>query len=502
MPATAYSYVRFSTAAQLEGDSLRRQTDRAAKYAHDHGLTLDTELNMKDLGVSAYRGDNASTGALGTFLRAIEDGIVERGSYLLVESLDRLSRKVARKALRILEQIVEGGVTVVTLSDGKAYTEKSLDGMDFMWAMMIAMRAHEESAMKSDRIGAAWRAKRSRAATEVMTAVTPAWIKLDAKRKPVLIPERVKIVRRIVNAALSGAGKATIATDLNREGVATWGGGTRWHRSYINIILKSPALVGAFVPHTKTKVEGRTVRTPQAPVEGYFPPVVDADTYERLQALRKAAKASLPSPTRRRPGNVLSGLAKCPMCGGSMLRVSKAYKDRHMQYLVCSAAKFGQGCRYQSVPYDGILQAITSGVDRIIEDMPSPDVHLARELRNAEAALDAMTDKAEKLASVLERHPSETGAARLAAIEVDLKAARKERDELARRAAATETKSLRLRQDNLRRAAKSKPQDLARVNTALRELLASVTVDYKSGFLELNWRAGGTSNVFYGFPKK
>jgi hypothetical protein len=74
--------------------------------------------------------------------------------------------------------------------------------------------------MKSDRIGAAWRAKRGRAATEVMTAVTPAWIKLDAKRKPVLIPERVKIVRRIVNAALSGAGKATIATDL-RDSLAS-----------------------------------------------------------------------------------------------------------------------------------------------------------------------------------------------------------------------------------------------------------------------------------------
>ncbi|MBR0971873.1 recombinase family protein [Bradyrhizobium japonicum] len=58
----AYSYVRFSTPSQAAGASLQRQTDKAKKYALEHGLTLDTELNMMDLGVSAYRGKNAHTG--------------------------------------------------------------------------------------------------------------------------------------------------------------------------------------------------------------------------------------------------------------------------------------------------------------------------------------------------------------------------------------------------------------------------------------------------------
>jgi hypothetical protein len=38
----AYSYIRFSTPQQKLGDSLRRQTEKAAKYAAEHGLRFDT----------------------------------------------------------------------------------------------------------------------------------------------------------------------------------------------------------------------------------------------------------------------------------------------------------------------------------------------------------------------------------------------------------------------------------------------------------------------------
>jgi DNA invertase Pin-like site-specific DNA recombinase len=88
----AYSYIRFSTPQQSLGDSLRRQTEKAAKYALEHGLTLDTELNLSDLGVSAYRQSNAKKGALRVFLDALEAGHVAAGSYLLIENMDRLSR--------------------------------------------------------------------------------------------------------------------------------------------------------------------------------------------------------------------------------------------------------------------------------------------------------------------------------------------------------------------------------------------------------------------------
>ncbi len=88
----AYSYLRFSTPEQEKGDSKRRQMDLARRYADAQGLDLDETLTFHDLGVSAFRGSNLDA-ALGAFKSAVTDGRVPRGSYLLVESLDRLSRQ-------------------------------------------------------------------------------------------------------------------------------------------------------------------------------------------------------------------------------------------------------------------------------------------------------------------------------------------------------------------------------------------------------------------------
>ncbi len=84
----AYSYIRFSTPAQAEGDSLRRQTEKAAAFAREHGLELDEELTFEDLGLSAYKGKNRTEGALGKFIIEVDGGRIPKGSYLLVESLD------------------------------------------------------------------------------------------------------------------------------------------------------------------------------------------------------------------------------------------------------------------------------------------------------------------------------------------------------------------------------------------------------------------------------
>ncbi|MEO5344728.1 MAG: recombinase family protein, partial [Gammaproteobacteria bacterium SHHR-1] len=39
--AIAYSYIRFSSPIQMQGNSLRRQLDAARAYAEAHGLVLD-----------------------------------------------------------------------------------------------------------------------------------------------------------------------------------------------------------------------------------------------------------------------------------------------------------------------------------------------------------------------------------------------------------------------------------------------------------------------------
>ncbi|MGO9817063.1 MAG: recombinase family protein [Acidocella sp.] len=245
----AYSYLRFSTPEQARGDSFRRQTDLALDYANRHDLELDEVLSFHDLGVSAYRGSNAETGQLGALLEAVRVGLIAPGSVVLVESLDRISRQAARKALRVIESIVETGVSVVTLSDGREYTATSLDNdpLSLMMALLTFVRANEESATKGRRVAAAWAAKRACANQQPLTSRCPGWIQLDLESRTfVLIPDRAAIVRRMYDEALSGRGTAAIARRLNVEGVPVFGDGSRkgamWHDSYIVTDARTPTV--------------------------------------------------------------------------------------------------------------------------------------------------------------------------------------------------------------------------------------------------------------------
>ncbi|MCG5246896.1 recombinase family protein [Methylorubrum sp. B1-46] len=109
----AYSYIRFSRPEQLRGDSLRRQTEAANKWAAKRGVVIDESL--RDLGVSALRGANRIKGALGRFHDLVEKGQVPAGSYLIVESLDRLSRKAVGEVLPDFMLLINAGIVIVTL---------------------------------------------------------------------------------------------------------------------------------------------------------------------------------------------------------------------------------------------------------------------------------------------------------------------------------------------------------------------------------------------------
>ncbi|MCO6414789.1 recombinase family protein [Siccirubricoccus sp. KC 17139] len=147
----AFSYVRFSSSEQAKGQSLRRQLEASAHYAEQHDLDLDTSL--RDLGRSAYKGDHLR-GSLGAFREAVIAGRVPRGSVLIVESLDRLSRAKVPQALSQFIQLIEAGIEIVTLMDGRSYSAEQLntDWTPLIVSLAIMSRAHEESATKSSRI--------------------------------------------------------------------------------------------------------------------------------------------------------------------------------------------------------------------------------------------------------------------------------------------------------------------------------------------------------------
>jgi len=134
----AYSYTRFSTPEQAKGDSSTRQALAAQQWAEARGVELDAELTFRDEGVTAYDGSNVERGALGAFLKAVYCGDVPKGSWLLVESLDRISRQKPWKTAQLMGAIAEAGVVVVDLSDGgREYSGDTLSEDPALLLMMV-----------------------------------------------------------------------------------------------------------------------------------------------------------------------------------------------------------------------------------------------------------------------------------------------------------------------------------------------------------------------------
>ncbi|QNB10288.1 recombinase family protein [Paraburkholderia tropica] len=251
----AYSYIRFSTPEQQKGDSSRRQTELSQKYAEAHGLTLDENLTYRDLGVSAFDKSNIRNGELGAFLRAIDSGAVEPGSYLLVESLDRLSRAKVTDALEVFMSIINRGIRLVTLADGREYSKEKINEQftELIISIVVMSRAHEESLTKSRRLKEAWKAKRGRIGDAKLTEIAPAWLKLNDERTAyTLVRDRVELVQRMFEWSKDGIGSETIARRLNQQGLSNWGtrSADQWHASYIKKILDNRAVLGEFQPHT------------------------------------------------------------------------------------------------------------------------------------------------------------------------------------------------------------------------------------------------------------
>jgi len=338
----AYSYLRMSTELQLKGDSRRRQMEASEAYAREHELDLVDEGRLEDIGVSAFTGENVEHGALGRFLKAVKAGSVERGSYLLVESLDRITRQHILPSLTIFLSIIQAGINLVTLQDGRVYTASKTEMVDLVTSLVIMSRAHEESRTKSQRIAAAWKNKRRQATDRPMTAMCPAWLRLSHDRKSYeLIEDRAEVVRSIFRDAGSGLGVYVIARRLNEAGVPSFNASDGWHTSYVAKILNNRAAIGEFQPHTK--VNG--VRSPDGdPISGYFPAVVDEATFFRAQD----GKANRRSNGRGRKGvlvtNLFSGLSRCAYCRGSIKYEDKGSGPKGGQYLVCDRARRKLGC--------------------------------------------------------------------------------------------------------------------------------------------------------------
>ena len=399
---TAYSYIRFSSSEQAKGDSLRRQAELSAEYAQKHALCLDQSLRMHDLGISAYDGKNATEGALGAFIKGVETGRVKSGSYLLVESLDRLSRQEVDIALESFLNLIRRGITIVTLVDGMTYNKASIreNPTALMMSIMHMSLAHEESAKKSARIRAAKEHGRSQLAVKKITSICPAWLTLDKEKNQfVIIEERAKIIRSIFAKADKGIGKYVITGELNKEGVPIWQYSRnrrmarKWHTSYVDRLLNYEAVIGRYTPHKM--VDGKRVPAGDS-VPDYYPRIVTDALYERV---RRHTLTNRTSAGRIGPvvANLFTHISFCEESGAPVIYINKKPYFYIRPDLLDSA-------RYKSWPYEAFekffllsvggldLGKIFGESESAINDAENKLGEARLALRDLEAQLGRLTD--------------------------------------------------------------------------------------------------------------
>lgn len=365
MKPRAFSYLRMSSDIQLKGDSRRRQLEASRAYAEAEGLELAEGGELEDIGVSAFKGANVKEGALGRFVAAAEAGAIQKGSYLLVENLDRLSRQKVKDSLALFLRIVGAGINIVTLYDKRVFREDELDLQDLVMSILSMARAHDESVMKSERVGSAWKNKRGKAAAgRPMTKRAPAWLTLSEDRERYeIISERAAVVRSMFEDAASGIGMYTIVARLNASKRKTFQRSQGWRQSYIAKTLSNRAVIGEFQPHRL--VEGK--RIPDGPViEGYYPPIVDADLFFRAQH----GKAQRLKSGKGRKGsayaNLFSRLAHCAYCNRTLQFENKGVGAKGGTYLICDGAQRRLGCpavRWRYKDFEASLLAFVEELD-------------------------------------------------------------------------------------------------------------------------------------------
>lgn len=350
-----------------------------ARYSSDnqHERSIDDQVRLcreraesqGALVVEVYA-DYARSGAHALSRPALQqimaDAKVGRFDLVIAEALDRISRDQEDIAA-IHKRLRHVGVRIHTLSEGDVdELHIGLKGtMNALFLKDLAAKIRRGQRGRAE-------AGRSPGGLSYGYAVVREY---DAAGEPVRGLRRIDeaqaaVVRRIFREFVTGRSGRTIAAGLNRDGIPGPTGGA-WRASTINGsrarrsgILYNEAYIG-FVVYNRIRMvrdpeTGRRISRPNPPAEwiAVAAPelrIIDDETWDAAQSI-KSRRAAFPVHVRRRPKRLLSGLARCGVCGGgaSMIKPGR---------IGCSAYREGRSCtNNQTIAADAIEARVLDGI--------------------------------------------------------------------------------------------------------------------------------------------
>ena len=339
-------YPRLSHEDELQGESnsISNQKRILETFAKQNGFT-----NLRWYTDDGYSGANFQRPGFQAMLADIEAGKV---GTVIVKDMSRLGRNYLQVGFYTEMLFPQKGVRFIAVNDN---VDSANGGMDNDFTPLRNLFNEWLVRDTSKKIKAV---KRSKGMSGKPITSKPVYgYLMDEDENFIIDEEAAPVVRQIYSLCLAGNGPTKIARMLTEQQIPTPGtleyrrtGSTRryhpgyeckWATNTVVHLLENREYTGCLVnfktekPSYKLKHSIENPPEKQAVFENHHEPIIDRETWERVQELRKQRKR----PNRYDEVGLFSGILFCADCGSVMYQQRYQTDKRKQDCYICGSYK-------------------------------------------------------------------------------------------------------------------------------------------------------------------
>ncbi|WP_088187107.1 recombinase family protein [Desulfosporosinus sp. FKA] len=374
------AYARVSTDNEEQLSSYQAQVEHYTSYIQNNPDWEFVQV-FSDEGISGI-----NTKKREGFNRMIDECMAGRIDMVITKSISRFARNTL-DTLKYVRQLKEKGVAIFFEKEAV----NTLDSKGEFLITLLGSLAQEESSNLSQitRMGISYRFQEGKVLVNHNKFL--GYTK-DEQGQLVIVPEEAEVVRRIFREFLDGKSSYKIASNLQRDGILTGAGGSRWYDSTVIKILRNEKYMGdALLQKTYTidflskKRVKNTGHAAQYYVEDSHEAIVSKEEFASVQAeferrgnmrgYSKTGKSKFTS------DYAFSGKLFCGNCG-SKFRRTKWGSGKNLQIVwICINHQAGGDCDMKAVKEKALERAFVRAMNKniatkeayIIEDISGPE---------------------------------------------------------------------------------------------------------------------------------
>ena len=337
-------YPRLSHEDELQGESnsISNQKRILETYAKQNGFS-----NLRWYTDDGYSGANFQRPGFQAMLADIEAGKV---GTVIVKDMSRLGRNYLQVGMYTEMIFPQKGVRFIAINDG---VDSAQGENDFAPLRNIFNEWLVRDTSKKIKA-----VKRSKGMSGKPITSKPVYgYLMDEDENFIIDEEAAPVVRQIYSLCLAGNGPTKIARMLTEQQIPTPGtleyrrtGSTRryhpgyeckWATNTVVHLLENREYTGCLVnfktekPSYKLKHSIENPPEKQAVFENHHEPIIDRETWERVQELRKQRKR----PNRYDEVGLFSGILFCADCGSVMYQQRYQTDKRKQDCYICGSYK-------------------------------------------------------------------------------------------------------------------------------------------------------------------